>query len=229
MKDEKLICKGLLEKIGTSQATIIYVPTGKNKITEVMEVLDHNTAIKTVVSYLLHQSFGVIKNKSEINGIGHRVVHGGEKFSGSVLINQEVIDCIKEFCKFAPLHNSHNLKGIEVCYKVLPDIPQIAVFDTAFHHKMPDYAYIYGLPYAIYKKLGIRRYGFHGTSHKYVSEKAAKFFKKPLKDLKIITCHLGNGSSIAAVKGGFSVDTTMGFTPLEGLLMGTRCGDLDPA
>ncbi len=229
MRTEELICKGAIEKIGTASALLTYEPHHSSKIKEVHEILNHNQAIEHIINLLLSSKTGVIKDKREIDGIGHRVVHGGEKFSDSVLISEEVETCIREFCKFAPLHNPHNLKGIEVCKTVLPGIPQIAVFDTAFHHNMPEEAYIYGLPYAIYRKFGIRRYGFHGTSHKYVANRAIELLKKPKARTKIITCHLGNGSSIAAVKGGVSIDTSMGFTPLEGLIMGTRCGDIDPA
>ncbi|OGS37308.1 MAG: acetate kinase [Elusimicrobia bacterium RIFOXYB2_FULL_49_7] len=226
---EKLICKGGIERIGTTEALLTYEQVGKGKIKEIVETPDHSRAIESIINLLLSPQRGVIKEKSEIDGIGHRVVHGGEKFSESVLVTCEVEECIKEFCKFAPLHNPHNLKGIETCKDLLPGIPQIAVFDTAFHHKMPEKAYLYALPYSVYQKFGIRRYGFHGTSHKYVAEKAVALIGKPVSATKIITCHLGNGCSMAAVLGGVSVDTSMGFTPLEGLVMGTRCGDIDPA
>jgi len=229
MTDEKVLAKGQVEKIGSSDAIITYRPREKNKLREIREVPNHEVAIEIVLSLLLHPQHGVIREKDEIDGIGHRVVHGGEEFTGSILIDEEVKSAIRKCIQFAPLHNPHNLKGIEACEALLPGIPQVGVFDTAFHHTIPPKAYIYGLPYALYKKLGIRRYGFHGTSHKYVAEKASEVMGRPLSKLKIITCHLGNGASIAAVDRGDSVETTMGFTPLEGLIMGTRCGDIDPA
>jgi|GEM_PF-4728 len=229
MEDESLLAKGIVEKIGSSDAIITYQPAGKNKIREIREVKNHEVAIEIVLSLLLHPQHGVIRDKTEIDGIGHRVVHGGEDFSGSVLITEKVKASLRKFIQFAPLHNPANLKGIEACEALLPGAPQIGVFDTAFHQTLPPKAYIYGLPYALYKKLRIRRYGFHGTSHNFVAQRAAEFLKRPIAELKIITCHLGNGASITAVDGGKSVDTTMGFTPLEGLVMGTRCGSIDPA
>jgi len=229
MEDESLLAKGIVEKIGSSDAIIQYQPEGKNKIREIREVRNHEMAIEMVLSLLRHPQHGVIRDQSEIDGIGHRVVHGGEDFSGSVLITDKVKAAVRKCIQFAPLHNPANLKGIEACEALLPGIPQIGVFDTAFHQTIPPYAFIYGLPYALYQKLRIRRYGFHGTSHSFVAARAAELLKRPLADLKIITCHLGNGASITAVKGGHSIDTTMGFTPLEGLVMGTRCGSIDPA
>jgi len=229
MEDESLLAKGIVEKIGSSDAIITYQPEGRNKIREIREVLNHGVAIEMVLSLLLHPQHGVIKNKREIDGIGHRVVHGGEDFAQSVLITDKVKATIRKCIQFAPLHNPHNLKGIEACEALLPGVAQVGVFDTAFHQTIPPKAYIYGLPYALYKKLSVRRYGFHGTSHNYVAQRAAEILKRPIGDLKIITCHLGNGASITAVDGGKSVDTTMGFTPLEGLVMGTRCGSIDPA
>jgi acetate kinase len=193
------------------------------------EILDHIQAIDFVISMLLSPNHGVIKDKNEISAVGHRVVHGGERFTESILITKELMGEIRELIALAPLHNPHNIRGITAATATLQDIPQVAVFDTAFHHKMPKHAYIYGIPYILYTKYGIRRYGFHGPSHYYVSNKAAKIIGKPIEDLKIITCHLGNGASMAAIDGGVSVDTTMGFTPLEGLVMGTRSGDCDPA
>ncbi len=228
-KDESLLAKGIVEKIGSSDAIITYQPAGRSKIREIREVLNHSVAISLVLNLLLHPQHGVIKDKGEIDGIGHRVVHGGEDFAGSVLIDDKVKASLRKCIQFAPLHNPHNLKGIEACEALLPGIPQVGVFDTAFHQTIPPRAYIYGLPYALYKKLRIRRYGFHGTSHSYVAHKAAEILGKPIEKLRIITCHLGNGASITAVEGGKSVDTTMGFTPLEGLVMGTRCGSIDPA
>ena len=229
MQSEQDLAKGVVEKIGSSDAIITYQPSDKNKLREIREVLNHGVAIEMVISLLLHPQHGVIKDKTEIDGIGHRVVHGGEEFSGSVFVNDDVKSAIHRCMQFAPLHNPHNLKGIEGCETLLPGVPQVAVFDTAFHHTIPPKAYLYGLPYALYEKLGIRRYGFHGTSHQYVAQKAAETLGRPIEELKIITCHLGNGASIAAVDGGCSVDTSMGFTPLEGLIMGTRCGNIDPA
>jgi acetate kinase len=227
--NEEVLAKGIVERIGSSDAIINYQSNENGKLREVREVLNHEDAIEIVVALLLHPQHGVIKRKDEIDGIGHRVVHGGEAFYKSALITEPVKAAIEKFIQFAPLHNPHNLKGIEACERLLPGVPQVAVFDTAFHHTIPPKAYIYGLPYAFYKKLGIRRYGFHGTSHRYVSSKAAETLGRPIESLKIITCHLGNGASITAVNGGKSVDTSMGFTPLEGLIMGTRCGDIDPA
>jgi acetate kinase len=229
MEDESLMAKGIVEKIGSSDAIITYQPEGKNKIREIREVLNHGVAIELVLSLLLHPQHGVIHNKSEIDGIGHRVVHGGEDFSDSVLITDAVKGTIRKCIQFAPLHNPHNLKGIEACEALMPGIPQVGVFDTAFHQTIPPKAYIYALPYVLYKKLGIRRYGFHGTSHHYVAQRAAEIIRKPLAECQFITCHLGNGASITAIDHGRSVDTTMGFTPLEGLVMGTRCGSIDPA
>ena len=229
MDDEGLLAKGIVEKIGSSDAIVTYQPEGHNKIREIREVLNHAVAIEMVLNLLLHPQHGVIRHKSEIDGIGHRIVHGGEDFSDSVLITDKVKATIRKCIQFAPLHNPHNLKGIEACESLLPGVPQVGVFDTAFHQTIPPKAYIYGLPYALYRKLSIRRYGFHGTSHNYVAHRAAEILGRPIGKLRLITCHLGNGASITAVAGGKSVDTTMGFTPLEGLVMGTRCGSIDPA
>jgi len=228
-EDESLLAKGIVEKIGSSDAIITYQPEGRSRIREIREVLNHSVAISIVLNLLLHPQHGVIKDKADIDGVGHRVVHGGEDFAGSVLIDEKVRASLHKCIQFAPLHNPHNLKGIEACEALLPGAPQVGVFDTAFHQTIPPRAYIYGLPYALYKKLRIRRYGFHGTSHNYVAHKAAEILGKPLEKLRLITCHLGNGASITAVDGGKSIDTTMGFTPLEGLIMGTRCGSIDPA
>jgi len=227
--DEKALAKGQVEKIGSGDAVISYQPADKNRMREVREILNHEVAIEIALAMLMHPQHGVIGDKSEIDGIGHRVVHGGEELTGSVRIDEKVKSAIRKCIQFAPLHNPHNLSGIEACESLLSGVPQVAVFDTAFHHTIPPKAYIYGLPYALYKKLGIRRYGFHGTSHQFVAMKTGEILKKPLSKLKIVTCHLGNGASITAVKGGKSMDTSMGFTPLEGLVMGTRCGDIDPA
>ena len=229
MTNEEVLAGGVVEKIGSSDAVVNYQSRGKNKLRDIREVPNHEVAIEIVLSMLHHSKHGVIRQKDQIDGIGHRVVHGGEAFTGSVLITDKVKSAIRKCMQFAPLHNPHNLKGIEACETLLPGIPQVGIFDTAFHHTIPPKAYIYGLPYALYKKLGIRRYGFHGTSHKYVTMKAAEIINRPISKLKIISCHLGNGASITAVDAGKSVETTMGFTPLEGLVMGTRCGDIDPA
>ncbi|MFN3134931.1 MAG: acetate/propionate family kinase [Candidatus Kryptonium sp.] len=224
-----VLAKGQVERIGMDDAVLTHVRADGDTIKISAEILDHNIAIEYVIAILLSKNHGVIKDKSEIEAVGHRVVHGGEAFSGSVLITDEVIEKIRENIELAPLHNPHNLRGILACKRLLPDTPQVAVFDTAFHQKMPEYAFIYGLPYELYKKYKIRRYGFHGTSHRYVSKRASEILGIPIEQLKIITAHLGNGCSMSAVKFGVSIDTTMGFTPLEGLLMGTRSGDLDPA
>jgi acetate kinase len=224
-----VLAKGQVERIGMSDAVLSHLRADGDTVKISAEILDHNIAIEYVIAILLSKNHGVIKDKSEIEAIGHRVVHGGESFSGSVLITDEVIDEIRENIELAPLHNPHNLRGILACRQLLPETPQVAVFDTAFHQNMPEYAYIYGLPYELYKKYKIRRYGFHGTSHRYVSRRTAEILGRPISKLKIITAHLGNGCSMSAIKYGTSIDTTMGFTPLEGLLMGTRSGDLDPA
>jgi acetate kinase len=186
-------------------------------------------AVEYVVSMLMSKNHGVIENVSEIEAVGHRVVHGGEQFKDSVLITPLLMSTLRSLIELAPLHNPHNIRGINACQKTLPDIPMVAVFDTAFHQQMPPHAYIYGIPYVFYKRYAIRRYGFHGTSHRFVSDRAAVMLGKPLEELKLVTAHLGNGASVAAIDKGVSVDTSMGFTPLEGLLMGTRSGDLDPA
>ncbi len=223
------LAKGLVSRIGMSEAVLTHKPHDRQEIKISGEIIDHIVAIEYVISILLSPNHGVIKDKSEIGAIGHRVVHGGEKFPESILITPEVMVELRNCIELAPLHNPHNIRGINACQRILSNIPQVAVFDTAFHQQMPKHAYIYGLPYILYKKYGIRRYGFHGTSHFYVSRRASQLLKKPIKELKIITCHLGNGASMSAVREGISIDTSMGFTPLEGLLMGTRCGDLDPA
>lgn len=223
------LATGDVTRIGMSGAVLTHKPVDRPEVKITGEMLDHIVAIEHIISVLLSENHGVIKNKSEIHAIGHRVVHGGEKFTGSILIDQEVLRQIRKLIDLAPLHNPHNLRGIDACRKNLPDVPQVAVFDTAFHCNMPPEAYTYGLPFVMYKQYSIRRYGFHGTSHRYVSERAADMLGKPIDQLRTVTCHLGNGASIAAVDRGRSVDTSMGFTPLEGLLMGTRCGDMDPA
>lgn len=228
--EEKLaLAKGQVERIGMSSAVLTHQPHGKEKIRIVGEILDHTIAIEYVIAVLLSPNHGVIKDKNEIDAVGHRVVHGGETFSGSVLITDQVMSALKENIELAPLHNPPNIKGIEAAKKHLPQTPQCGVFDTSFHANMPPKAYLYGIPYELYKKYKIRRYGFHGTSHRFVAKRAAALLNKPYEELKIVTAHLGNGCSMAAIDRGKSVDTTMGFTPLEGLLMGTRAGDLDPS
>jgi len=228
-EEAKVLAKGLVERIGLAGAVLTHEPMDKPAVKLSGEILDHRIAIEYVLTILLSPNHGVLKNKNEIDAVGHRVVHGGEAFSDSVLINDEVIKEMTRCIDFAPLHNPPNLKGIAAAKALLPKVPQVGVFDTAFHQSMPAYAYIYGIPYVLYKRHGIRRYGFHGTSHRYVADRAARLLNKPPDQVKLITCHLGNGSSIAAVKNGKSLDTSMGFTPLEGLLMGTRTGDMDPA
>ncbi|MCJ7577074.1 MAG: acetate kinase [candidate division Zixibacteria bacterium] len=224
-----VLAKGMVSRIGMSASVLVHKPHDRPEITISGEILDHIVAVEHVIAILLSPNHGVMKDKSEISAVGHRVVHGGEKFPDSVLVDRDVMQVLRSCIELAPLHNPHNIRGINACMQILPGIPQVAVFDTAFHQKMPPFAYIYGIPYILYKKYGIRRYGFHGTSHFYVSRRAARIMRRPIEELKIITCHLGNGASMTAVKGGISVDTSMGFTPLEGLLMGTRSGDLDPA
>ncbi|GAK52350.1 acetate kinase [Candidatus Moduliflexus flocculans] len=229
MRDESVLAKGLVERIGMSDAILTHRPTGKEKIRSVQPILEHTTAIKVVVNALMHHEHGVIKDIAEIDAIGHRVVHGGEKFTQSAIVDNSVKEAIEEYFDLAPLHNPAHLKGILAAEDAIPGAPQVVVFDTSFHSTIPKYAYLYGLPYTLYQKYRIRRYGFHGTSHKYVSHRAAELLGRPYDDVKIITCHLGNGASIAAIDHGKCVDTSMGFTPLEGLIMGTRCGDIDPA
>ena len=225
---EQVICKGLCERIGIEGSQIVYTPAGKDRITNVTPMPDHNRAIELVIEALTNKENGVV-TLEEIGAVGHRIVHGGEKFTKSVVINDEVIKAIEDVSDLAPLHNPANLIGIRACQKAMPGVPMVAVFDTAFHQTMPEDAYLYGLPYSYYEKYGIRRYGFHGTSHSYVSKRAAQILGKDEKNLKMIVCHLGNGASISAVDGGKCVDTSMGLTPLEGLIMGTRTGDIDPS
>ena len=225
---KKVLAKGLCERIGID-GKLTQKVSGRDDFVRNDTMKDHSDAIKMVVEALTDEKVGVISDMKEIDAVGHRVVHGGEIFSGSVVINDEVMDALQQCVELAPLHNPANIIGIEACAKIMPDTPQVGVFDTAFHQTMPQKAYMYALPYEMYTKHKIRRYGFHGTSHKYVSGRAAQILGKKAEDLKIITLHLGNGSSIAAVDGGKSVDTTMGFTPLAGVAMGTRSGDIDPA
>lgn len=229
MQNESLLAKGLVERIGIEGSVLTHKPEGKDKVVIEHPMKDHKDAIKLVLDALTDKNYGVISDMSEISAVGHRVVHGGEKYASSILINDDVMKVLEECSRLAPLHNPPNLIGINACKALMPNTPMVAVFDTAFHQSMPDYAYMYALPYELYEKYGIRRYGFHGTSHRYVSKIAAEQLGKDINDCKIITCHLGNGASVAAVLNGKSVDTSMGFTPLEGLVMGTRCGDIDPA
>lgn len=226
---ENVLAKGLCERIGIEGSKLKHQPTGKDDVVfnEYME--DHTVAVQMVIDALLDSSHGVVSSAKEIHAVGHRVVHGGEYFANSVIITSEVKQAIQKCCELAPLHNPANLIGIDACEKIMPGVPQVAVFDTAFHQTMPERAYLYAIPYEYYEKYKIRRYGFHGTSHRYVSEEAAKMINRPLEESKIITCHLGNGGSICAVRNGKSIDTSMGFTPLEGLAMGTRSGDVDAA
>lgn len=226
MSTEEEITKGLFERIGLKDS-IFTMSTSENKIEKMLDIEDHSTAVNMLLEHLLSE--GVVASYDAIDGIGHRVVHGGELFSDSVLITDDVIERLEEISGFAPLHNPANIVGIKAFKKALPNTPSVAIFDTAFHQTMPEKAFLYALPYEYYEKYGIRKYGFHGTSHKYVTERAAKILNRPLEDTRLISCHLGNGASIAAVKGGESVDTSMGFTPLAGVIMGTRSGNIDPA
>lgn len=230
MTDESVAAKGNCERIGIDGSVLKHSPANGEKVEIEKPMKDHTDAIQMVLDALCDKDYGVISSLSEISAVGHRVVHGGELFNESVLLTEEVKEAIRSCFDLAPLHNPANLIGIEACEKAMgKDIPQVCVFDTAFHQTMPDYAYMYGLPYEEYAKNKIRKYGFHGTSHKYVSQRAAAMLNRPIEELKIVTCHLGNGSSVAAVQGGKSVDTSMGFTPLDGLIMGTRSGQIDPA
>ncbi|MCK9407746.1 MAG: acetate kinase [Bacteroidetes bacterium] len=226
--DKKVfLAKGIVDRVGMSGAVLTNIRADGDEIKISGDILDHTTAIEYILAVLLSKNHGVITSKDEIHAVGHRVVHGGETFTGSVMIDDSVIKGIRDNFEIAPLHNPHNLRGINACQTHLPNIPQVGVFDTAFHHEMPPHAYIYGIPYSLYSQYKIRRYGFHGTSHEYVAQRASETLKKDIKKLKIITCHLGNGCSITAIDKGISIDTSMGFTPLEGLLMGTRSGDID--
>ena len=223
------LARGLVEKIGLSDSRLVIEVEGRKPYQEILEILEHRTAVERVLKVLVHPEHGVLKSVKELEAVGHRVVHGGEKFASSVLVTPEVEAMIEECVVLAPLHNPHNLRGLNAACGLLPGVPHVAVFDTAFHQSMPPKAFIYGLPYELYSRHGIRRYGFHGTSHRFVSIRTARLLDRPLEHVRIVTCHLGNGCSMAAVDRGHSVDTTMGFTPLEGLLMGTRSGDLDAA
>lgn len=229
MTNETVLTKGICERIGLEGSFLRYLNKYHEEITVNHPIPDHTSALKLVLEKLIDNQDGVISSFSEISAIGHRVVHGGEYFQNSVLIDKNVLELIKKCIDLAPLHNPANIMGIEACEKLLPGIPMVAVFDTAFHQTMPKYAYLYALPYEMYEKYKIRRYGFHGTSHKYVASRLAEITQIPTEKSKIITCHLGNGASICAIDRGKSIDTSMGFTPLEGLVMGTRSGTIDPA
>ncbi|WP_374018726.1 acetate kinase [Paenibacillus thiaminolyticus] len=229
MTDESVLAAGRVERIGMDSSILVHEPHHTEEITEVSEILDHTTAIRKVLDKLTDAEVGVLKSTDEIDAVGHRVVHGGESFKNSVLVDSEVKAEIRRLFDLAPLHNPAHMMGIKAVEVNIPNVPQSVVFDTAFHQTMPEKAYMYAIPKVLYKKHKIRRYGFHGTSHDYVSKRAAKLMDRPLEELKIITCHIGNGASLTAVEGGISVDTSMGMTPLEGLMMGTRSGDLDPA
>lgn len=230
MSNEEVLCVGLVERIGIEGSVLKQEKDGvEGKLIVEQPMKNHQDAIKLVLDAVVDPQYGGVKDIKEVEAVGHRVVHGGEKFAESVLITDEVKAALEECIELAPLHNPANIMGIEACEAILPGVPMVGVFDTAFHQTMPKSSYLYGLPHELYTKYGVRRYGFHGTSHRYVSQRAAAMLGKNIEDCKIITCHLGNGASVAAIDGGKSVDTSMGFTPLEGLIMGTRCGDIDAA
>ncbi|MCE5206175.1 MAG: acetate kinase [Porphyromonadaceae bacterium] len=228
MESKEVIAQGGIEKIGMKGSFLKLTLPGGQKVMLEGEILEHRAGIEYILGVLLSEKYGCIKSLDEIDAVGHRVVHGGERFNASVLITDEVIDMLNECIELAPLHNPPNLKGIYAIQELMPDTPQVGVFDTAFHQTMPDYAYMYGIPYSLYEKYGIRRYGFHGTSHRYVSRRACEFLGVPYEEQRIITAHIGNGGSVTAIKNGKSIDTSMGMTPVEGLIMGTRSGDVDP-
>ena len=229
MPSRKMMAKGVVERIGMDGSKLTHTKEGAGKYFVEKPIPDHTEAVQLVVQALTDKDNGVISSVDEIHAVGHRVVHGAEFFSDAVKLDDKVISAIEECCELAPLHNPANLMGIRACREILPDVPMVGVFDTAFHQTMPKRAYLYGLSYEAYTKYKIRRYGFHGTSHKYVANRYAELIMRDIKTLKIVTCHLGNGASVSAVDGGKSIDTSMGFTPLEGLVMGTRSGDIDPA
>lgn len=229
MKGEILLAKGLVERIGMDSSVITHEKIGNNKVKKEVSMETHKEAIAQVLETIVDSENGVISDMNELNAVGHRVVHAGEKYAKSVLLTPDVITVLEECVELAPLHNPPNLLGINACKELMPKTPMVAVFDTAFHQTMPPESYIYAIPYEYYLKHGIRRYGFHGTSHKYVAERCAQIMNCNINDMKIITCHLGNGASVSAIKRGVCIDTSMGFTPLEGLVMGTRSGDIDPA
>ncbi len=228
-ESEEVLAKGLCERIGIDGSCITHQPKGGEKVKTEIAMPTHTQAVAAVIEKLTDEKVGVVKSLAEIDAVGHRIVHGGEKFASSVVIDEEVMKAIEDCNDLAPLHNPANLIGINSCREIMPDVPMVAVFDTAFHQTMPKKAYLYGLPYEYYEKYKVRRYGFHGTSHDFVSNRVAEIMGRKREDLKIIVCHLGNGASVSAVKNGKCVDTSMGLTPLEGLIMGTRSGDIDPA
>ena len=228
MTDESVLADGKVERIGQENAVVTHQSSGKEKVTKTLPILEHTVAIQEVLNLIVDKEHGCIKDVSEINAVGHRVVHGGESFLDSVLITDNVKTTLRSLTDLAPLHHPANIAGIIAAEKLMPNIPQIAVFDTAFHSTMPKHAYLYAIPHSLYLRHKVRRYGFHGTSHKYISGRVAALMQKDISELKIVSCHLGNGASITAIKGGQSIDTSMGFTPLEGLMMGTRSGDIDP-
>ncbi len=228
MESKEVVAQGGIEKIGMKGSFLKFTLSDGQKVMLEGEILEHRAGIEYILGVLLSEKYGCIKSLDEIHAVGHRVVHGGERFNASVLITDEVINMLNECIELAPLHNPPNLKGIYAIQELMPDTPQVGVFDTAFHQTMPDYAYMYGIPYSLYEKYGIRRYGFHGTSHRYVSRRACEFLGVPYEEQRIITAHIGNGGSVTAIKNGKSIDTSMGMTPVEGLIMGTRSGDVDP-
>ena len=228
MENENVMAKGYLERIGIEGSFLTH-RVGEEKYKIEKEIKDHAEGMQLVIEQLVHKEYGVIPSLDEIDAVGHRIVHGGEKFSKSSIINDEVEQAIKDCISLAPLHNPAGITGIEACKKALPNVPMVAVFDTAFHTTMPEKAYMYAIPYEYYEKYKIRKYGFHGTSHKYVSQRVAQIIGKPIEDLKIISCHLGQGASLCAIKEGKSIDTSMGLTPLAGVPMGSRSGDIDPS
>lgn len=229
MTDESVLAKGLVDRVGIPGTTLEHKPTGKDEVVIKKDLPDHTEGMKLVLEALVNEEYGIMKSMDEIGAVGHRVVHGGEAFASSVVINDDVKKVIKDCFDIAPLHNPPNLMGIEACEALMPNVAHVAVFDTAFHQTMEPSSYLYALPYDVYEKYHVRRYGFHGTSHYFVAHRAAEMLGKPYEECKIVTLHLGNGASMAAIKGGKVIDTTMGFTPLEGLVMGTRSGDIDPA
>ena len=229
MDDEKVLAQGIAERIGLNDSILTHKTSNGDKHKINLNFKNHKEALNKILELLISKEYGVLKSLSEIDAVGHRVVHGGEKYSKAVLVNEDVKKSIKELFSLAPLHNPANLIGIEVCEELMKNVPMVALFDTAFHQSMNLEEFLYAIPYELYKENGIRKYGFHGSSHKYVSEKAAELAKKDIKNLKIISCHLGNGASLCAIKNGKSFDTTMGFSPLDGLVMGTRCGSIDPS
>ncbi|NJK87768.1 MAG: acetate/propionate family kinase, partial [Bacteroidales bacterium] len=227
MKSKKVLAKGVAEKVGLKGSFVKLEKDNNEKVRFEGEIIDHLVGIEYILGIITSNKHGILKNLNEIDAVGHRVVNGGEKFSQSTFIDDEVQAAIEKYCEIAPLHNPANLKGINAVKLLMPGTPQVAVFDTAFHQTLPEFAYMYAIPYSLYNKYGIRKYGYHGTSHYYVSRRACSILNVDIKDKKIITCHLGNGASMSAIKNGKSIDTTMGFTPIEGLIMGTRSGDVD--